>query len=1778
MGKGFKAFLFILLLCSFLKAQSDTTPPELLIVELGPDKLDVRTEAKGFYYYLTIKDDMTRLKTVDIVLKSPSGNENISHTYNSTSPILKDKHNIRMSMPQNSEQGNWYLETIVLTDNAGNSKTYNSNTLSQNGMNPILFVYNEEDVSPPEIISLELLTTQVDMKKGENTFNCKLHIKDDLSGIDYYSLTFYSPRQKRYTSKGGGSFCSSECDEIIIFTIPENYDPGFWKLDNIYMVDKNGNSIYLNSTMLEAKGLNRSIEVLTDGDFSPPEITNIDFSPSKIDVRNSSQKIKCFIDAKDDFSGLRHLSVDFQGPSGGNRIGKGFSFTGENSAKAEIEIEIPQNAQGGDWKFVYLKISDDYSHEISYNAEELADLGLKNSFEVISDLDHTVPILKSFAITPSEININRNITELNFEIFAEDKTPSAVDVHIEYSSPLGYKILKQTINPNELTKIPLKFDINSYPGEWRVGRIELWDTGKNMSRYSYTSLGNMGFANKFKVVNEKLFLRNFSISPTIIDVENNIKQLKMEITAESTINSDIKTEVFYQPVNSWVDNRNITLKSNQSGEILMDFNEYSKTGKWIIKYVDIEDSEYNEKRFTQDDLKALGFETEFNVISPSPELKTFSFSPETINIDKKENELYFSIMAEDNSSLFISLNLTLYNSNGYAGSITETLKSGEVKNISKIFENISEPGIWKIDQLSLRDEKGYSKYYSNTQLRDLGFNTEFTLINNVIQYMELKNFSFYPDTIYNDKFGTVRASTEIENLGEVFSANIKLYNLFSRSIVNYKSSENGYSNPIITEHTTGTSYDNYGFEISIESQDRKPINYTPFKLRDAGLPYEVIKIASSKFQPPTLSNFTIVKNNLVDPNERKIETTVELSGCKNDTYVELRVNGKTVVSDKNTSLEKVRTFTLSGDIDVPGVGEYPVEIITCSRLSDDKTYSSEEIENLGFTGSIKVIEDPSLPKLTSFSVSKDTLNKKLPYEQKQTFNIEISSPDIEVSKVIVNTVYDNQTIELFSKDVNGQTIKLENTVDISELYGELNLNVKIIDVENNIYEYTSEDLSQSNFDHKFYIIFEYVNNGTTVVKNFHISKDSVNVLYQRKNNPIIVNIYDEDGIDQARLVWKHRLSINPEPGHSIEIISDGGKEIIDTISFDAPFDETQLALSIRDKNDNYEFFTNWDLEELGFKSTIYSILLDTTASSLINLDIQQDSIVHTSFKKYFKVSLEADVLGFSYDSLNFVLKNKLIEKQEKCLIYDEKPKDLYFNFNSNDPLGDYLFNIQLWDKDNNKIAYSHIDLKNLGFPYKVTYYDPDQAWLKIITEKFDECLKGKLFEYKIDIEYTEDKLPLEYSLINSPGWITISEKGIISGIPENEGEYELWIEVKDQGDLSDTLKTKLVVLDKYILEFSTQKLPNAKIDSNYSFHLETNYTGESFPLSYSLLKSPSWLKINSTGELNGKPDSVGINEVFVEVKDQSEIADTLNSVIKVISENTSLKFTSIPEFKLNEDEKLFITKAQLLNYVSDHVDNNLIIFDFEGFNNLDYQIIQKDMFEIFGKENWFGNENLQIIVNDGVFADTTIAQFEVLPVNDVPFITSTPDTIKLTNNSKSFCIWDCVEDVETSDEDLLYEFDYPKNLLEVSYTQTTGNIGISTNNYFNNVMVNWKATDEEGKSVGSILYLSNKDITNVEIVNKIIPKSFNLNQNYPNPFNPSTNISYSIPEESFVRLIIFNTLGEKIEVLVAENQSAGTYNYKFDCKDIPTGIYLYKLISVSDSGIQMEVKKMVFMK
>ncbi|MFZ1322372.1 MAG: T9SS type A sorting domain-containing protein [Ignavibacteria bacterium] len=135
----------------------------------------------------------------------------------------------------------------------------------------------------------------------------------------------------------------------------------------------------------------------------------------------------------------------------------------------------------------------------------------------------------------------------------------------------------------------------------------------------------------------------------------------------------------------------------------------------------------------------------------------------------------------------------------------------------------------------------------------------------------------------------------------------------------------------------------------------------------------------------------------------------------------------------------------------------------------------------------------------------------------------------------------------------------------------------------------------------------------------------------------------------------------------------------------------------------------------------------------------------------------------------------------------------------------------------------------------------------------------------------------------------------------------------------------------------------------------------------------------------------------------------------------------------------------------------------------------------------------------------------------------------------------------------------------------------NTNNDQRYVGAMYFLNDYEGWIVGGntkILYTTTGGLTFIKNPTSGEIKEFKLFQNYPNPFNPSTNIKFNIAKSGFVKLRVYDISGKQVGDLLNEKLVPGSYEYTFNAKNLPSGVYFYRFIS----GNISETKSMILLK
>ena len=97
--------------------------------------------------------------------------------------------------------------------------------------------------------------------------------------------------------------------------------------------------------------------------------------------------------------------------------------------------------------------------------------------------------------------------------------------------------------------------------------------------------------------------------------------------------------------------------------------------------------------------------------------------------------------------------------------------------------------------------------------------------------------------------------------------------------------------------------------------------------------------------------------------------------------------------------------------------------------------------------------------------------------------------------------------------------------------------------------------------------------------------------------------------------------------------------------------------------------------------------------------------------------------------------------------------------------------------------------------------------------------------------------------------------------------------------------------------------------------------------------------------------------------------------------------------------------------------------------------------------------------------------------------------------------------------------------------------------------------------------------------NSMMADQFMLHQNYPNPFNPITTLRYDLPEDSFVKVSVYDMSGNQVRTLVNEAKSAGFRSVQWNATNnqgqpVSAGVYIYSI----EAENFIDTRKMILLK
>jgi hypothetical protein len=283
----------------------------------------------------------------------------------------------------------------------------------------------------------------------------------------------------------------------------------------------------------------------------------------------------------------------------------------------------------------------------------------------------------------------------------------------------------------------------------------------------------------------------------------------------------------------------------------------------------------------------------------------------------------------------------------------------------------------------------------------------------------------------------------------------------------------------------------------------------------------------------------------------------------------------------------------------------------------------------------------------------------------------------------------------------------------------------------------------------------------------------------------------------------------------------------------------------------------------------------------------------------------------------------------------------------------------------------------------------------------------------------------------------------------------------------------------------------------------------------------------------------------------------------VSPENGSVNIATDTVLVWNESEGTETYSVQ----ISTNIEFSGIVIDTNGITDTDLAV-----FVLENSVTYFWRvraENAGGISNwSSVWNFTTIAQ-----APDVPVL-AFPQNGEINIAVDTVLVWETAARAESYHTQVSTDSEFSTVILD-SNSVTNSHLAVNGLDSMTTYYWRVKAKNNGGESNWSQVWnFTTENVTNVDSVDINIPHHYALSQNYPNPFNPGTTIRYSVPDDVYVRLVVYNVLGQLVTELVNGEMNAGSYEVTFDAGNLPSGIYIYHLTA----GYYFETKRMILTK
>jgi len=308
---------------------------------------------QGVYYFAT-------------ALADPSGSF-ISHEIDkSLVPANSITNSVAITLPPFSPAGTWRVAYAFALDANGFVFLNSADAVTAAFPNlGALTVTSTADTAAPQITAFSLTPGTIDTTAASTTVNVGFTLTDDLSGASSFQVLFTSPSgsQTQFASKTFTA--ATSVTSSVPVTFPRFSEPGTWTVANVVLGDAVGNTSFLATSDLAAKGFPTTLTVTSTPDTTPPTLTALSFSPTSITTVGSPVTVT--YGATDDLSGVNSVSILLTSPTGGQQqTGASSVSPPATPAAGTISLNFPGGTEQGTWTVSLVLVSDAAGNTKSY--------------------------------------------------------------------------------------------------------------------------------------------------------------------------------------------------------------------------------------------------------------------------------------------------------------------------------------------------------------------------------------------------------------------------------------------------------------------------------------------------------------------------------------------------------------------------------------------------------------------------------------------------------------------------------------------------------------------------------------------------------------------------------------------------------------------------------------------------------------------------------------------------------------------------------------------------------------------------------------------------------------------------------------------------------------------------------------------------------------------------------------------------------------------------------------------------------------------------------------------------------------------------------------------------------------------------------------------------------------------------------------------------------------------------------------------------------------------